>query len=191
MLWLGIIRPSSSNWASLLNMVPKKTAGDWCPCEDYCASNNATIPDRYPILHMQDFTATLTHETTIFWKLDLVWAYHQIPVEPSDMPKTSVITPFELFKFVRMPFGLRNKAQTLQRFMDQVLHGLIYAYNYITDLLIASNDSKEQKKTSSYVLWMPSRSRDCNKPIKMRIKCSIITVSSTSDKQPGHTPIDG
>ena len=61
------------------------------------------------------------------------------------MPKTAVITPFGLFEFVRMPFGLRNAAQTFQRFMDQVLRGLTYAYNYIDDLLIASKDPEEHK----------------------------------------------
>ena len=33
-LHLGIIRPSSSSWSSLLHMVPKKASGDWRPCDD-------------------------------------------------------------------------------------------------------------------------------------------------------------
>ena len=37
-----------------------------------------------------------------------------------------------------MPFGLRNAAQTFQRFIDQVLRGLPFAYAYLDDLLIAS-----------------------------------------------------
>ena len=133
---LGIIRPSASPWASPLHVVPKED-GSWRPCGDYRRLNSVTQDDRYPLPHIQEFTC-VTSGAAVFSTLDLVKGYHQIPMDAADIAKTAITTPFGLFEFLRMPFGLKNSAQAFQRLMDRLFRRINFAFVYLDDILVAS-----------------------------------------------------
>jgi hypothetical protein len=122
-------------------MVPKQ-GETWRPCGEYRALNARTCPDQYPVPHIQDFAQAL-HGAPVFSTVDLVRVFNQVLVAQEDIPKTAKTTPFVFFEFPFMTFGLRNAAQTFQRFIDKVLRGFNFCYVYIDDILIASSSHEE------------------------------------------------
>ena len=163
----GIVRRSDSDWASPLHMV-KKSDGSWRPCGDFRRLNLQSDTDCYPLPNMTDITSSLAG-ATIFSKLDLKKGYHQIPVNPADVRKTAIITPFGLFEFIRMPFGLKNAGMTFQRFMDRVLAGLPFILVYLDDILIASPNREAHLQHLKIVL---QRLRD-NGLVLNKAKCQF------------------
>jgi len=148
----GIIRRSNSPWSSPLHMVKKKDGG-WRPCGDYRRLNTVTVPDRYLLPNIADFTSRIPG-LTIFSKLDLLKGYYQVPMAEEDICKTAIITPFGMFEFLHLPFGLRNAGNTFQRMMDSILGDLPYCFTYVDDILVFSSSLEEHVEHLHQVLLL-------------------------------------
>lgn len=145
MLAGGVIRPSSSPWASPLQ-IAQKPDGTWRICGDYRRLNLVTQKDSYPLPNILDVQSFL-HGKKIFSKFDLYKGFWQLPMAPDDIQKTAMVTPLGLFEFVRMPFGLRNASQTFQRVVDTVFRGMEDVFVYVDDVLVASVDEASHRAT--------------------------------------------
>jgi hypothetical protein len=122
-------------------MVPKKDDSRR-PCGDYRRLNTITTLDRYLFPNKQDLANDLTG-CTVFSKIDLVKGYHWVPIATADIPKTAIITPFGLFEYLFMGFGLWNAAQTFQRTVDQKCRDLKFLFTYLDDSRIGSKTAAE------------------------------------------------
>ena len=119
LLELGIIRPSDSPWSSSIVTVGKKDGGVRI-CIDFRAINNVTQPDPYQMPLIEEILET----AKFISKIDLHKGFHQIPIEPADIPKTAFCSPWGKYEFCVMPFGLRNSPAVFQRLMDRILQRL-------------------------------------------------------------------
>lgn len=140
MIQTGVVRESTSPWAAPIVLVRKKN-GTLRFCVDYRKLNAVTHKDAHPLPRIEETLTTLT-KASYYSTLDLASGYWQIEVAEDDREKTAFCTPFGLYEFERMPFGLCNAPATFQRLMQRCLGSLITesALVYLDDVIVYSPD---------------------------------------------------
>ena len=139
MLRDGVIRPSTSPWASPVVMVKKKD-GSMRFCVDFRKMNDATIKDAHLLPRIDDTLESL-HGAQYFTTLDLKSGYWQVPINEEDKEKTAFRTSSgQLYEFNQLPFGLCNAPATFLRLMDRTLAGLAWniCLYYLDDIIVFS-----------------------------------------------------
>ncbi|XP_073962916.1 uncharacterized protein [Choristoneura fumiferana] len=141
-----VIEPCSSPWAAPVVMVPKRD-GSTRVCVDYRQLNAITTPDAYPLPRIDDLLHS-AKSTPYMSTIDLRAGYWQIPVKAEHQDKTAFVTPFGMYRFLRMPFGLRNAPATFQRMMDRFRISLshIKLLVYLDDLIVMSSTFNDHLK---------------------------------------------
>jgi hypothetical protein len=143
MLRSGVIEPATSEWASPVVLVPKPD-GSLRFCIDYRKLNAITVRDTYPLPRMDECIDSLG-DAVVFSTLDCNSGYWQIPLDEVDRDKTTFCSHAGTFRFLRMPFGLRNAPATFQRAIDIILSGLKWrtCLVYLDDIIIYSTSRED------------------------------------------------
>ena len=137
MLEMGIIEPSTSPYASPMVITLKKN-GDVRLCGDFRAINHITTFDPYPVPNIEDITDDVAKGNFIT-TLDLTRGFYQVPLSERGKRLSAFVTPYGLFQYKVMPFGMKNSGATFQRMIDIVLTGCAdYARGYLDDIVIFS-----------------------------------------------------
>ena len=119
LLKVGFIREIKyPKWLANVVVAPKK-GGKWRVCVDYTDLNGACPKDSFLLPRIDQIVdASVGHEILSF--LDAFSRYHQIPMHPPDVEKTTFITPCRLYCYNVMPFGLKNVRATYQRMVTKI-----------------------------------------------------------------------
>lgn len=135
----GIIRESSSPFASPILLVKKKDNSDRM-CVDFRELNSNTRAEHYPLPRIEEQIDQLTG-ANFFSSLDMASGFHQIPIHPDSIEMTAFVTPEGQYEYLAMPFGLRNAPSIYQRCITKALHKLDNRpLIYMDDVLCYSSD---------------------------------------------------
>jgi hypothetical protein len=122
----------------------KKKNGKWRMCVDYTSLNKACPKVPFPLPRIDQIVdSTAGCELLCF--LDAYSGYHQIKMKESDQLATSFITPFGMFCYVTMPFGLRNAGATYQRCMEHIFGDHIgrTVEAYVDDIVVKTRKADD------------------------------------------------
>jgi len=169
----GLAVPSSSPWASPCLLVPKE-GGQLRMCTDYRRLNVVTIPDSYPLPRVDDLIDAVG-QSKYLSKIDLHKGFYQIMLTEKARVTSAFITPFGLYEYLVMPFGMRNSPATFQRVMNFTLRGLEGVHVYLDDILILSETWSQHLKSLSCVL---QKLQDANLTIRLA-KCTFCSATVT------------
>lgn len=148
----GFIQPSKSPFGAPILFVKKKD-GTMRMCIDYRALNNITIKNSYPLPRVDELFDRL-QGAKYFSKIDLRSGYHQIRIQPEDVPKTAFRTRYGHYEFLVLPFGLTNAPGTFMHLMHQSFRRFLddFVLVFLDDILIFSNTLEEHEKHVKQVL---------------------------------------
>jgi hypothetical protein len=122
----------------------KKKGGKWRMCVDYTGLNKACPKVPYPLPRIDQIVDSTAGCKTLSF-LDAYSGYHQIKMKESDQLATSFITPFGMYCYTTMPFGLRNAGATYQRCMNHVFREHIgrTVEAYVDDIVVKTRKASD------------------------------------------------
>jgi hypothetical protein len=113
---------------------------------DYRGLNSMTIRESYPIPILGQLLNQL-QGCKFFTQIDLKAAFNLLRVAEGHEWKTAFRTPWGLYEYLVMPFGIANALACFQRFIQFVLRELlnVSCFVYIDDILIFSKTWEEHQ----------------------------------------------
>ena len=169
----GWIRKSESPWAAGVTFAAKKN-GEQRMCIDYRQLNLRIKDQRWTIPTINELLEKFKNKK-YFSSIDLKSGYWNIEVEEKDREKLAFLTPWGLYEWNRMPFGIKTAPMFFQKAMQEVFHDMPYVLIYLDDIVILSDSEEEHIKHLEYVL---NRLRQYNLKIRLD-KCNFAVTELT------------
>ena len=101
-----------------------------------------TIKDSFPLPRIIDILDSIGN-AVFLTQIDMLKGYYQIPLTDTAKLMSAFITPFGLFQYERLPFGMSNAPATFQRMVNHLIQDLDGVYAYLDDLVVIASTWQE------------------------------------------------
>lgn len=140
----------ASGWVSPLVPVLKDN-GELRICVDMRRANSAIVRENHPLPTMDDLFARLG-KAIYFSQLDFKNGFHQCELHPESRYITTFISPWGLYRYKRLVFGINCAPELFQKTIEHMLSECFNALNYIDDILVFGETEAEHDKALEKVL---------------------------------------
>ncbi|XP_055701804.1 uncharacterized protein K02A2.6-like [Phlebotomus papatasi] len=167
----GFITPTEySSWAAPI-VVARKPNGRIRICGDYSTGLNESVEmNNHPIPDPDSLFSQFANKR-VFSHIDLSDAYLQIPMDEESSQLLTIHTHRGLFRFNRLPPGIRSAPGIFQEIVERMLQGIPGVISYFDDICVASSDTKEHFAVLKEVF---KRLEDYNFRVKLE-KCRFFS----------------
>ncbi|VDP95409.1 unnamed protein product [Echinostoma caproni] len=138
-----ITRVTSSTWATPIVIAIKSDGKTPRICGNYRLTLNPRLKKcAATTMEPEGFMKAL-HGSTCFSKIDLADTYLQIPLSPTCRQFTTINTPWGLYQYNFLPFGLHTSSGIFQTAIDEVIRGLDGVLAYQNDVIVFGTTKAE------------------------------------------------
>lgn len=141
---------NGAEWVSNL-VVVEKSNGSLRLCMDPKYLNQALADDPYPIPTIQQLRANLAGKK-FFSVLDLKDGFYQMKLDESSSQLCCMSTPFGIYRFKRMPNGIKVAPAAFQRRNEKIFGGINNSTVFFDDILVVGSTEKEHDEAFEKVL---------------------------------------
>ncbi|EFO85571.1 hypothetical protein CRE_29108 [Caenorhabditis remanei] len=171
----GVISPvDHSEWAAPIVLVKKKN-GSLRMCADFSTGlNDAIEQHQHPLPTADDIFSTL-NGGKYFSQIDLAEAYLQIEIDEQAKQMLCINTHRGLYRYNRLPFGVKSAPGSFQQIMDSMTSGLDGVAAYLDDIIITGSSVAEHNQRLKTVM---SRIQDFGLRVRIE-KCTFLSPKIT------------
>ena len=133
-----------TDWVSPVVIVPKQD-NNIRLCGDIRAANTAIKRTRHPIPTVEAVSLEL-NGASIFSKLDLSQACHELELSPTSRHITTFCTHVGLYRYKRLNYGTNVAAELFQHSLQETLQGIKGVENIAEDIIVFGNTREDHDR---------------------------------------------